>query len=125
MWVFKTGFQWTKWILNCDTCTRPFIAQELWSWIFPPPENPVMINRNKGYGESPIRNTWIGSDGNSDCGVVLFQSILLTEQFKKKNKKKQESYTLPSFLAILLVAHSLDVWGKVTLSVYIIRVMFI
>ena len=71
-----------------------------------------MINRNKEYGESPIRETWIGSDGDSDCGVVPFQRILLTEQFKKKkeNKKNQESYTLPSNMkAILLVAHNLDV----------------
>ena len=82
-WASQTGFQWTKLILNCDTCSRPFIAEELWSWIFPPPENSVIINANKRYAESSNGKTWIVSDGDSNRGIVPFQSILLTEEFKK------------------------------------------
>ena len=83
LWAPKAGFQWTKWNLNCDTCTRPFIAEELWSLIFLPPENSVMRNGNKGYAESPNRKTWIESNGDSDCGIVPYQSILSTEEFQK------------------------------------------
>ena len=83
LWASKTGFQWTKWILDCDTCIRPFITEELWSSIFSTPENFIMINGNKGYAESRNRKTWIGSNGDSDCGIVPFQAILLTEEFKK------------------------------------------
>ena len=71
---------------SCDTCTRPFIAKKPCTWVFPPPESSVMINGNKGNTELPIG--WIGSDGDSDCGIVPFQNIL------KNSKKIQKSCTL-------------------------------
>ena len=111
LWASQTGYQWTKWNLNCNLCTRPFMAEELWSWIFPPPENSVMINGNKGYAESPNRKTWIGSNGDSDRGVFSFQSILLIEEFKKTTGIVHASWPFYRYVlkAIFLVAHSLNV----------------
>ena len=86
-----------------------------------------MINGNKGYTESPNRKTWIGSEGDSDCGIVTFQNILLTEEFKTITGIMHASWPFYHYVlkAIFLVAHSLNVQGKISLSVYIIRVTFI
>ena len=55
------GLKYAKLILNCDTRTRPLIAEELYSQIVPPPQNFVIINGSKGYGETLNRKTWMGS----------------------------------------------------------------
>ena len=111
LWASTTGFRWTEWILNCDRCITSFIAEELCSWILPPPGNSVMINGNKGYAESPNRKTWIGSNGDSDRGVFSFQSILLIEEFKKTTGIVHASWPFYRYVlkAIFLVAHSLNV----------------
>ena len=111
LWASQMGYQWTKWNINCDTCTKPFMAEELWSWIFPPPENSSIINANKGYAESPNRKTWIGSNGDSDRGIFSFQRILLTEEFKKSTGIVHASWPFYRYVlkAIFLVAHSLNV----------------
>ena len=75
-----------------------------------------MINGSKEYAESPNRKTGIGS-----------VSFLLTEEFKKKTGIMHASWPLYHYIlkAIFLLARSLNVQGKITLSVDIIRVMFI
>ena len=86
-----------------------------------------MMNRNKVYTESPNRKTWIGPDGDSGCGIVLFQSILLNEEFKKVRGIMHASWPFYHYVlkAILLVAYGLNVQEKKFFSVFIIRVMFI
>ena len=59
--------------------------------------------------------------------IVPFQSNVLTEEFKKKTGIMHASWPLYHYIlkAIFLLARSLNVQGKITLSVDIIRVMFI
>ena len=107
-------------------CTRLFIAEELSSWILPLPENSIMINGSKRYRESPNGKTGIES--------IPFHMVVLSlwkAFYWLKNSKKYGNHA--HFLAILSLRFESNIFsrtqlerpGKITLSVDIIRVMFI
>ena len=74
-----------------------------------PVENPVMINRSKGYAES-----------SNGIGLVSFHMVvlsLLDEELKKTGIINASSPFYHYILkAIFVAAHSLNVQGKITLS---------
>ena len=117
--VSKMGFQCGKWFLNCDKCSGPFIAEETFSSILAPPANSVMING--GYAESRKRKNGIRS-----C-YCPFSKYFIDWRIKKNTGIMHDSWTFYHYIlkSILFVSHSLNVQGKIAISVDIIWVLSI
>ena len=103
------GFQCTKWILNCDACTRPFIAEELFSWILSITKNSVMINGSKGYVEPPNTKTEIGSVSFQIVVLFLFEAFYWLNISKNYGNHER-------FLAILLLYFQSNICSRTQLK---------
>ena len=99
-------------------CTRPFMAEKPFSWIFPRPENSAMINGSKGYEDSQNKKT--GIESVSFHAVVLsFFKVFYWLKNSKNMGIMNASWPFYDYASkgIFLVTHSLNFQGKIILSV--------
>ena len=81
----KTGFQCIKWILNCDTFTSQFIAEEVFSWFFATTWKLVHKKWYRGVYRITKQENWnrISAFWTNfyTYDIVSFRNILLIEEF--------------------------------------------
>ena len=99
-------------------CAPDHLLLKPFSWVFPRPENSAMINGSKGYEDSPNKKTGIESVSFHAVVLSLFKAFYWLKN-SKNMEIMQASWPFYDCVSkgIFLVAHSLNVHGKMTLSV--------